>query len=231
MKYSYVREFLDLDYYNENYNNVRSQLHEKIVDKHFNKTTIKTDKLKIIFNSGAYGCGKSHILKLLQENNKINLNEYIFVNPDNLRDELPEYKELIKSDPWNAGKNTNKEVFYIGELIRYHAMLNGYNVIYDSSLKDKTWFLEHIKWLRERFPKAIIKIIHVKANWINVLERNLLRAEETKRCIPLRFIKEAYAMSIKSNEILKNYVDENIIIENDNDENTTKFVNNNIKNI
>lgn len=150
------------------------------------------------------------------------------MNPDNLRCELPEYEELVRQDPWNVSSITNKEVFYISSLIKYHALFNNYNVIYDSSLKDGYWFAQHFIWLRKTFLNIKIIIIHIKADWINVLERNLIRAEKTKRCIPLKYIKEAYKLSDESNEKLKDFADKNIIIENNYDEKTIKFIMENI---
>lgn len=229
MKYEYIRNYLDLEYYNETYDELRTELHEKIINSYFDNLPINSNPNPyptIIFTSGAYGSGKSHIIKLLEKHKKINLKNFIYIDPDKLRIELPEYTELLKVDPWNAGMKTNKEIFYISSLIKYHALFTNHNVIYDSSLKDGEWFSQYFLWLKKTFPKIIIKIIHVKTNWTNVLERNLLRAEQTKRCIPLKFIRDAYHMSSKSNEILKNYVDENIIIINDNDGETMEQIRN-----
>ena len=141
-KYNYIRNYLDLEYYSNVYKESRIRLHETIVDKYFAniqhlvKSENLTNSNKFIFTSGAYGCGKSHVLKILNKHDKINLSEYIFIDPDRIRLELPEYSDLIRSDPWTAGYLTNQETFYIGELIRYHAMFLGINVIYDSSLRD-----------------------------------------------------------------------------------------------
>jgi len=227
MKYEYIRSYLDLEYYNETYDKQRTELHERIVNSYFDNSSINSNSnpySTIIFTSGAYGSGKSHVIKLLEKYNKINLKNFIYIDPDKLRVELPEYKELLKIDPWNAGMKTNKEIFYISSLIKYHALFTNHNVIYDSSLKDSEWFSQYFLWLKKTYPKIIIKIIHVKTNWCNILERNLLRAEQTKRCIPLKFIHDAYHKSSKSNEKLKYYVDENIIITNDNDNETIEYI-------
>lgn len=226
-KYNYIRNHLDLEYYHNQYSESRTKLHESIVDKYFvDKAHLKNpDKHnKFIFTSGAYGCGKSHILKMLHKHNKIDLDKFIFVDPDMIRSELPEYLDLIKSNPWTAGFATNQETFYIGELIRYHAMFEGINVIYDSSLRDWEWTSLHIKWLRENFSQAKIIIIHVYADWVKVLERNISRSEQTKRCIPLENIKQAYVQSIESNTKLKDLVDLNIIIKNNSDEELEKII-------
>lgn len=216
MKYKYILNYLDKNYFNEIYNHERSLLHERIVDSYFiNK---KKSNRTIIFTGGCYGSGKSHVLKELHKHSKINLDNYIFIDPDQLRSFLPEYSVLLNTDPWNAGLKTNKEVFFISELIKYHALFNKYPVIYDSSLKDYEWVSKHFEWLYSQFEDIKICIIHVYASWIHVLERNLIRAEQTKRCIPLRFIKNAYDLSIKSNEHLKDIVDLNIVIKNDSDD-------------
>jgi len=227
VKYDYVRNYLDLQYYSNIYSKERSELHDTIIQKYFYDDNIKKKshgKNKLIFTSGAYGCGKSHVLKLLDKHNKINLKKYIFIDPDKLRSELPEYEQLIKLNPWMAGFETNQEVFYIGELIRFHAMFEGYDVIYDSSLRNWSWMSQHIEWIKETFPKAEIIIIHIETDWTNVLERNLLRSEQTKRCIPLENIKQAYLQSIESNKILSKLVNLNIIIKNNLNEETEKFI-------
>lgn len=69
------------------------------------------------------------------------------------------------------------------------------------------------------FPLYEIVIIFVEASYTNVLERSLKRGEETKRCIPLSCIKEAYTQSPISYKILKDYVHKHYKINNDGEEN------------
>lgn len=191
-KYDYIKNYLDLNYYTNEYSEHRIKLHESIIDKYFiNKNYPKkyNKPQRFIFTSGAYGSGKSFIISQLYKLNKINLSKYIYIDPDKIRLELPEYQELIKSDPFNACDITNQEVFYICELIRLHAMFEGLDVIYDSSLKNFDWFESQVKWIKEIFPKSEIIVINVQAGWISVLERNLTRLELTNRFVKLEHIR------------------------------------------
>lgn len=231
-RYNYLLQYLDLTYYSNTYDLDRQYLHSNIIDSYFanieQKISRKNNKntREFIFTSGCYGCGKSHILKLLDKMQKINLNQYVFVDPDKLRTRIPEYEKLLEQNPWIAGYKTNQEVLYISELIRLHAMFMGYNVIYDSSLRDAEWTTSHFEWIRQNFPNTRIKIIHVQADWVNVLERNILRAEQTKRCIPLENIRSVYFQSIKSNEILSQIADSHINIPNNNDDEAQEYISN-----
>lgn len=91
-KYDYIRNYLDLNYYSNEYSEQRIKLHESIIDNYFiNKNCInKNNKSqKFIFTSGAYGSGKSFVIEQLDKLNKINLTKYIYVDPDEIRLQLP----------------------------------------------------------------------------------------------------------------------------------------------
>lgn len=215
-KYEYVKQYLDLSYYTNIYTNTRIKLHNDIIDKYFINidNLINQKKQKFIFTSGAYGSGKSFFVEQLNKFGKINLKKYIYVDPDEIRKELPEYNQIINNEPLNLGILTNQESFFIGEIIRLHAMFLGMDVIYDSSLKNFDWIENHIRWIRNTFVSCEIIIIHIQSDLTNILERNLLRAKETKRCISPNSIRHSYFDSIKTFDNINNIVDKSIIIPN-----------------
>jgi hypothetical protein len=230
-KYDYIRNYLDLNYYTNEYSPERIKLHESIIDNYFiNKNYLRkyNKSQKFIFTSGAYGSGKSFVIKELSNLNKINLTKYVYIDPDVIRLELPEYEQLINTDPLNIYMLTNQEAFYIGELIKFHAMFEGLDLIYDSSLRNYTWFESHIKWIRNNFPKAEIIVINVHANWISVLERNLLRTEQSNRFIKLDTIRQSYFESLETHYKIKKIVDKNIIIPNNSDYEAVDYIKENI---
>ena len=106
-------------------------------------------------------------------------------------------------------------------------MFEGFNVIYDSSLRNYKWFTMHFKWIKKIFTNAKIIIIHIDARWINVLERNIIRSELTNRFIKLDIIKQVYIQCLKSYNKLKKKVDMSIKIYNNSENQLIK----NIKNI
>ena len=110
-------------------------------------------------------------------------------------------------------------------------MFEGHDVIYDSSLRNFTWFESHVKWIRDFFPKAEIIVINIQADWISILERNLLRSEQSKRFIKLEHIRQSYIESLETYYKIKKIVDSNIIILNNSDFETAQFIKENISNL
>ena len=208
-KYAHLLKFMDMEYHSV-YSNVRSQLHDEIVNSYFiNKQVFKEKRL--IFTAGCYGSGKGHVLRLMDRLKKINLDNFIHVDPDKIRVLLPEYVQYLQEDPWNAGYKTNKEAGYIAELIQLHALMNGYNLIIDGSMKDFVWYKQYIEWIKKTFPNYMISIIYVETSWVKILERNLKRSQETKRCIPHEFLESVFIESKKSLSTLMSGKNTNII--------------------
>lgn len=227
-KYDYIKQYLDLSYYTNVYTNARIKLHNDIIDKYFTNidNVINKKKQKFIFTSGAYGSGKSFVVEQLNKFCKINLKKYIYVDPDEIRKELPEYNQIINNEPLNLGILTNQESFFIGEIIRLHAMFLGLDVIYDSSLKNFNWIKNHIGWIRNTFVSCEIIIIHIQSDLANILERNLSRAKQTKRCISPNSIEQSYFDSIETFTKINNIVDKSIIIPNISDVESINYIKN-----
>lgn len=188
--YLIADKYIDTTYHPK-YDDDRSHMHEKIIDEHFIDTTA-SDSPHIIYMGGCYGSGKGHVLRHLNTNNKINLNNYIYVDPDKIRSHIPEYEKYLRENPWTAGEKTSKEVGYICELIQMHALVNNYNIIVDGSLQNFEWYNAHINNLKNQFPTYEFFCIFVHAPWVKVLERVIQRAEITKRCIPFALLKSIY---------------------------------------
>lgn len=204
-KYDYLltKENIDLEYHDK-YDIERRQMHEKIIDNIILRVLKQDSKNPVlIFMGGCFGLGKSHVVKSLNSNKKINLAEYIYIDPDHIRTFIPEYKTYLHENPWTAGNKTNKEVGYICELMQLHALLNNYNIIVDGSLQNYEWYLTYIPILKQRFSQYKFFMFYVEANWINVLERVWKRSEETGRCIPLKILKDIYAKTKISFGVLK----------------------------
>jgi dephospho-CoA kinase len=213
-KYDYLKKYIDYTYH-QHYPKLRELLHERIIDSYFeNKNFYKTNN-KIIFTAGCYGAGKSHLLKYMHNKQKIDIDEYIHIDQDKIRQYIPEYTQYLQENQFTAGYRTNKETGYISELIQRHALHNNYNLIVDSSLQDAEWHMEYFNWIKNTFPNYKIIIIFVNVSWVTILERNILRSEQTKRCIPLNTLKNIYQHSEKSFDKLKLVVDAAYNIYND----------------
>lgn len=56
------------------------------------------------------GAGKSHVMRLLGEYGLFPMEDFVQVDPDSLRRELPEMQAYLRRDPGTAGSLTHKEV-------------------------------------------------------------------------------------------------------------------------
>ena len=96
---------------------------------------------------------------------------FVEVDPDKLRELLPEFKEYNRRDSNTAGFLTQKEVGYLSEVLTLDALHEGKNVLVDGSLRDAEWYSKYIKDLREQFPSLNIGILYVTANKDTILAR------------------------------------------------------------
>lgn len=150
----------------------------------------------IVFTAGPMGAGKGHTMQWLQRETHhgmplFPLAAFVKVDPDSLRELLPETPEYIRRNPLTAGALTQKEVGYIAEVLTMDALQQGKNVLVDGSLKDAEWYLHYIASLRRDFPRLKIAIIHVKASEASILARCRRRAEDTGRMVPEEVIQSA----------------------------------------
>lgn len=135
-----------------------------------------------------YGAGKGHTIEWLYQNDLFPFDAFVNVDPDKIRNLLPEFNTYIQYNISTAGSLTQKEVGYISEILSYDALKDGRNVLVDGSLRNTHWYLEYFRNLREEFPIIKIAIIEVTAKRSTVLARAAKRALVTGRVVPEHII-------------------------------------------
>ena len=93
----------------------------------------------LVFTAGTMGAGKGYVLQWLNDQGLFPLDSFVLVDPDRLREQLPETGEYVRRDPQTAGYYTQKEVGYISEVLTLHGLKSGKNVLVDGSLRDADW--------------------------------------------------------------------------------------------
>lgn len=213
--YSHIRAMLDYDYHS-NYKKERQWLQDAIIndilktaqltDVNGNTCTTPTEPW-LVFTAGAQGAGKSHTIKALKEKGRFPLNAFIFVDPEAIRERLPEFMMYVDQCPTLAEKMTRKEVGYIGEIIALSALQRGMNVLIDGTLRDSNWHQRYIERLRNDFPSLKIAILHIVAPKEAVFERAEKRAAETGWVVPTDIIEETLEQVPRSVTALSPLVD------------------------
>ena len=191
-KYKEQRAVLDYDFHRF-YTTERQLFHDRMIDLFHNTRVEDTDndlvcdrplENWIVFTAGPMGAGKGHTMQWLQRAGLFPLAAFVKVDPDSLRELLPETPEYIRRNPTTAGRLTQKEVGYIAEVLTLDALQQGKNVLVDGSLKDADWYLAYVATLRQQFPRLKVAILHVTASRETVLARCRRRAETTGRVVP-----------------------------------------------
>jgi predicted ABC-type ATPase len=195
------RRMMDSNYFS-NYTEERQELQDKIITKYLSTESLKCSMHKenpwIFFTCGPFGAGKTHSLRYLHDQNYLNLYEYILIDPDKLKYELPEASDYIQKDPINAGALLHKESTFLSLMIQYIVLDRGQPMIIDGSLRNVTWNLEHMNKIRKHYPGYNLGIIKVQAEIPVMLERARKRAEITGRIIPDHIIISTYNDIAKS---------------------------------
>ena len=135
------------------------------------------------------GAGKGHTMHALASNNYFPLRSYVSVDPDEIRQQFPEFHLYATRSRAKAGERTHKEAGYVTEITTRVALDRGYNVLVDGSLRDWSWYAEYFKKLKREYKKLRIAIIYVSAPREIIFERakvSLIDIDESNNCFLLR---------------------------------------------
>lgn len=111
----------------------------------------------------------------LASQNYFPLQSYVSVDPDEIRQQFPEFHLYATLSRAQAGERTHKEAGYVTEITTRVALDKGYNVLVDGSLRDWEWYAEYFDQLRKTYKKLRIAILYVSAPRDVIFERAKVR--------------------------------------------------------
>ena len=134
-------------------------------------TTLTLTPQWIVFTAGVMGAGKTFTLEWLHRQGHFPLNDYVVVDPDQIRRSFPEFHQYLHHNAKMAGERTRKEASLLTELTTTAALTQGRSVIVDGTLRDAPWYQNYFEQLRKSHPGIRIAILHITAPREAVLER------------------------------------------------------------
>jgi len=186
--YAHIRRTIDYSYHS-NYVKTRQWLQDSIIDKLMgelirtsasNEMASESDKAPILTNGSAIdiwampaepwlimvaGEGKDSdtgfAIKSLLHNDRLPVLGFVLVDPQEIRELLPEYFHLEVSNKALAIELTEKETGYIIEILTLAALEAGTNVVVYGHFKEVTWYQEYCKKLKSEFEKLRIAILQI----------------------------------------------------------------------
>lgn len=110
-------------------------------------------------------------MRTLVEKGRFPLLAFVNVDPDAIRQNLPEFHIYVEHSPELAGQLTRKEAGYVAEILTLAGLHSGKNVLVDGSLRDWEWYQSYFERLRSEFPSIRIAILHITAPRDAVFQR------------------------------------------------------------
>lgn len=164
------------------YSASRQKLHEDIVEDNFVKYPSQKNPICVIMIGGG-GSGKSHIYKTMVKPKLENADSFAYLNNDDIKEMLPEFKEFNGVDAKSTAGRLHDESSDITRLALDHLTYNKKNFILDATFSNYSSALPKIeKMIKQGYR---IKLVGVTANR-KVIEQSVKdRYERSGRYVPV----------------------------------------------
>jgi predicted kinase len=185
-KYKHIREELDYTFH-DRYTPQRIQWQDTVIDSLLRSgppVNFSSSCRWIVFTAGAMGVGKSYTIQRLYELEVFPLPWFTLVDPDQIRQRLPEFAAWQQQSPYLAGERTRKEAGIMAEVLVRVALDRGDHVLVDGTLRDVEWYRYYFAQLRSRYANLKIAILHVVASKDSILMRVKVRPA-APMCLPV----------------------------------------------
>lgn len=138
------------------WDDVRDKQHREILDDVYKRAKNVPSEGKAILSGGPSGAGKTTTLAKL-----VNLDDYVIINPDDMKEELakrgmiPEIPGFESLSPMERSTLVHEESRRLAAMLADRARRDGKNIIYDTTMTSYTGTRDQIKELDEAGYKKI----------------------------------------------------------------------------
>lgn len=183
----------------------RKKLHDEIVSKFVDgPKAVPPDQAPVaILTMGGMASGKSSLLR------GINKDEFVTVNPDAIKDHIPEYLQAIgkgsddSPSARNSGTMAHEESAFISKRIHADAITARKNIIFDSSGQNAEKYEKMIDHLQKSGYK--VTVLMMDLDLPTAKERMIHRAEKEGRMVPVDVIEKSLNFEKAYAAIPRNY--------------------------
>jgi predicted ABC-type ATPase len=164
----------------------RSQLHAQIAADFLSraKPVPAHQKPVALVMMGGPGSGKSSATK------GMDLSDFVPVDPDGIKAELPEYQQAVQGRALNAARMVHEESSDVAKMIREAALAQRKNVLLDGVGADYDKMSHRIEDLKSKGYHVRLVSVHLPAQ--EGKRRAAERALNNGRWVPMEFAEQAY---------------------------------------
>lgn len=189
------------------YTEERRRLHMEIVRRIAEKADGNPAGAPIaILIGGGTASGKTTLRKVLvqRELEKRRIKAAL-IDPDELKEHIPEYKRFQRTDPKRAASLVHRESCDIGALLLMRLMVERKCFIYEGTMARTKRYMRLVEHLREAGYK--IKVFVADIPLRKAKRRAVKRARRTGRTVPTRVIEATHRLVPRTLEAIKDRVD------------------------
>jgi predicted ABC-type ATPase len=139
---------------------------------------------------GGGAAGKGTVKNTLVKMGRLNTTGAVMVDPDDIKEQLPEYRKLVQMKDGRAAAIVHEESSLIAKEVVKKAYENKFNIIMDVTLGDPAKGLEQIKTAKDNGYKVVL--IGVTVDPALAMDRAIERAERTGRWVPSKMLLSAH---------------------------------------
>ena len=172
----------------------RKELHDKILKETLSKYE-SSNNPRIHFLLGSIGSGKTSVKDqiLIEEQNK---KDFIFINFDDLKKQLPEYELLKKICPEKAAQFVQSESAKLAGTLFKKAIKKKCNILFEKNIRKgvDNKKIQLIEDISKTIRKDYLIFIHIVFldSYEEAWKRVEKRANEIKRFVPKKEVKETF---------------------------------------
>ncbi|MDA2627260.1 zeta toxin family protein [Bacillus cereus] len=194
---------------NGEYTIERKVLHNEIIESFLKDQLQQEQEPEAILLGGGSAAGKSSIGELVSKGYKHQKQNLVWIDPDKIKEKIPEYQKLIESGNIElmeqAAFLVHDESSDITMKLIKICMKRKLNFMYDGTMKNEVKYIKLIQQLRQAgfSIKAIIVDVPIKV----ALERSNMRFKVTGRLVPEHIIEESHMRVATTFSKIKDLID------------------------
>lgn len=131
-EFASIRKDRDIKYHGT-YSKERQTYQDVLIRNVVRSASIKSAPW-IVFTAGAMGAGKGYTVDWMFNQGIFPINDFISIDPDHFKHELPEWTGYVKSNSMEAGGKCHRESGYLVEIAQDYALSTGKNVWVDGKI-------------------------------------------------------------------------------------------------
>ncbi|MDA2491526.1 zeta toxin family protein [Bacillus cereus group sp. MYBK132-2] len=194
---------------NGEYTIERKLLHNEIIESFLKGQLQQEQEPEAILLGGGSAAGKSSIGELVIKGYKLQKQNMIWIDPDKIKEKIPEYQDAMGSEDIESIKQAaflvHDESSDITMKLLKICMKRKLNFMYDGTMKNEVKYIKLIQQLRQAgfSIKAIIVDVPIKV----ALERSNIRFKVTGRLVPEHIIEDSHMRVATTFSKIKDLID------------------------